>query len=242
VEAPLDPGLASEAEAFELAPLDFLGHCVVRHEGDAEPFASRPLDRLGGVEFRDPLRLDAGGAKRAVGDLLCARARLAYEQRLRAEHVRLHLALRLSQQSRLGNADDLVGEERLELDPLVRGRIADEGQVDPAGQQSFDDLPCGCDLDFDRDVRMVALEASEGGRRPAQRGRSVGPATARSRTVPPARAPPAPSGKGRSDLAVRAALRPLRRCARSGGPSGYLRRAATSTGRSLWSEGRSHRP
>ena len=84
MEAPLDPGLAGEAEALELAALDFLGDCVERNERDAEPFASRPLDRLGGVELPDSLRLDSGGAKRAVGDLLGARARLAHEQRLRS--------------------------------------------------------------------------------------------------------------------------------------------------------------
>ena len=59
-----------------------------------------------------------------------------------------------------------------------------------------------------------------------------GPAPARSRSGPPARAPRAQSGRGRRAAAAGAARPPPRRRARSAAPSGRPRRAGASRGRS----------
>jgi hypothetical protein len=54
-----------------------------------------------------------------------ARTRFPDEQRLRPKRLRLYHAISNRQEARFGDADDFVGQERLELDTIVDGRLSD---------------------------------------------------------------------------------------------------------------------
>jgi hypothetical protein len=65
------------------------------------------------------------------------------------------------EQARLGDTDDLVADERLELDALVGLGLADERELHTAFQEPIEDLAAGGDLDLDDDVGVVTAEATE---------------------------------------------------------------------------------
>ena len=89
------------------------------------------------------------------------RAGLANKQRLLGEGGLLERAIPDREQAGSGNADDLVREERRELDSIVDLGLADEGKLDASGQQPLDHFPSRRDLHLDDDVRMVTPEAAE---------------------------------------------------------------------------------
>src|SRR5207244_11648182 len=76
----------------------------------------------------------------------------------------------------LRDADDLVLEERVELDALACVRGADERELDAAAPQALEDLGARRDLDLDRDAGMVATEAAERVREQVDAGRRRGAA------------------------------------------------------------------
>src|SRR5439155_19602755 len=59
------------------------------------------------------------------------------------------------------DADDLVFQERLELDPLVRLRRTDQGELHASGKEATEDLAARRHLDLDGDTRVRAPEAAE---------------------------------------------------------------------------------
>ena len=65
------------------------------------------------------------------------------------------------QETGLSDPDDLVVDERFELDAVSGPCGPDDRELNAAGDQSFDDLAAGCDLDLDADVRIVGTEAAE---------------------------------------------------------------------------------
>src|SRR5919204_6872335 len=121
---------SGEAEALEVAPLDLLGDGVAGEEGEPEPFAGGALDRLARAELPDARRPDPDRPQLLVDHLPRARAALAREEHEFGEPRRSEPAVPEGCEARLRDADDLVLEERLELDPLVGHDGADERELE----------------------------------------------------------------------------------------------------------------
>src|SRR5206468_4321912 len=100
-------------------------------------------------------------AQLRVDDLLRARAGLAGEQHELGQARRRQGASLEGDETGLRDADDLVLQEWVELNALVRTRGADERELDAAGEQPFQDLVAGGDLDVDADAGVAAAEAPE---------------------------------------------------------------------------------
>jgi hypothetical protein len=110
-----------------------------------------------------------------LGDLACTRAGFSDKQGLHRQPLRFCRTLARLQKTRLGDADDLVREERVEVDTLVDLRLAHKRNLDASCKEPLDDLAGGCDLDLNCDIGVIATEAPErvreeihagGGRRP----------------------------------------------------------------------------
>ena len=150
----------ADPKGFQLAALDLLGDGVTGEERDAEPFAGGAFDRLARVELPGAFGPDVSVRERAFADAPSARRgsrRGAFARRV----SRVRASVAEGERAWLGDADDLVADERLEFDPLVGLGFANEGELYAAGQQPVEDLAGGGDLDFDGDVRVVTAEAAE---------------------------------------------------------------------------------
>src|SRR3990172_4469578 len=130
VQTAFDLRLPGEAKARKLSSLDLLCDRIPREEGDPEPFAGGPLDRLARVQLPHPRRRGAELREHAISDLTCARAGLANEQGLPGDGGRLDPTVADQKRARLGDADDLVGEEWRQLDSIVDLSLADESKLD----------------------------------------------------------------------------------------------------------------
>src|SRR5919202_2790218 len=150
-----------EAEALEVAAFDFFGHGVAGEEGESEYFAGGAFDRLARAEFPDAGWADSERAQLFVDDLLRAGAGFGREEHELAEPCRWDGPMLEGYEAGLCDADDLVLEERVELDPLVGMGGADERELDAAGEQALEDFVAGGDLDLDGDAGVAAAEAAE---------------------------------------------------------------------------------
>jgi len=152
---------SGEPEACEVASLDFLGDGVAGEEGHAEALACRALGRLARAELPDAGRLDPDRLQLVIDDALRARPGLAGEEHELGQPRGRELAVFQRREPRLGDADDFVLEEGVELDALVGAGGADERELDAAVQESLEDLLTRCDLDVDGDAGVGAAEAAE---------------------------------------------------------------------------------
>ena len=155
-------GLAApEPERVELAALGLLRDGVARKEADAEALAGGALHGFGRAKLPNARWLNPDRAQLALDISTRARVGLAAEQRQLLERFRVELALVRRDKPRLRDAHDLVGEERLECDPLVGLVDADDCQLDAAGEKAPEDGAARGDFDLDVDSGIVPAEAAE---------------------------------------------------------------------------------
>src|SRR5207253_329325 len=144
-------------------------------EGESESFAGGALDRLARAELPDAGQLDPDCAQFLIDRTLRARAGLACEEHELGQALRFDRTLRPGHETGFGDADDLVLEERIEGDPIVRMRGADECELNAAGDQPLQDLLAGRHFYLDGDARVAAAEAAERVGEQVDAGRGRGP-------------------------------------------------------------------
>jgi hypothetical protein len=92
----------ANAERFELAPFDLFGDGVAGEEGDPESFPGGTFDRLARVQFLGTFGPHVRARERPFADAARARARLADEERLPRELLRVRAPVAEGERTGLG--------------------------------------------------------------------------------------------------------------------------------------------
>ncbi len=142
-----------------------------RDEGDAEPGDHRLLDGLVGADLHADARLDAVLLQEALGDAARARARLAHQDGLAGNLLRLDV-VPLGERM-IGRRDQhlrmLADQRAFDLDAFRRP--AHHRHVETAGPERGDGVFAVADDQLDVDAGMLAREGRQHLRREIFRGR-----------------------------------------------------------------------